>query len=112
MSATHDSTLPPRESDLHEIRVHGHLDERWADWLEGLAFTHGSDGTTTLTGPLADQAALHGVLNRIETWLYRSCLFDAWSPTEKESPDEAIVRDQSGSAAVLTLWTSDAHRGL
>ena len=65
MTATHDSTPPPRESDLHEIRVHGHLDERWADWLEGLAFTHESDGTTTLTGPLADQAALHGVLNRI-----------------------------------------------
>ena len=39
--------------------------ERWADWLEGLTFTHESDGTTTLTGPLADQAALHGVLNRI-----------------------------------------------
>jgi hypothetical protein len=51
--------------ELREIRVHGHLDGRWADWLEGLAFTHESDGSTSLTGPLADQAALHGVLNRI-----------------------------------------------
>jgi hypothetical protein len=79
MSATDGSTRGPgapeasrqarevgrHESELHEIRVQGHLDERWADWLEGLAFTHESDGTTTLTGPLADQAALHGVLNRI-----------------------------------------------
>ena len=65
MSATDGSTRPQHEFELHEIRVQGHLDQRWADWLEGLTFTHESDGTTTLTGPLADQAALHGVLNRI-----------------------------------------------
>ncbi|TME26618.1 MAG: hypothetical protein E6I75_26105 [Chloroflexi bacterium] len=65
MSATDGSTRRPYDFELHEIRVHGHLDQRWADWLEGLTFTHESDGTTTLTGPLADQAALHGVLNRI-----------------------------------------------
>ena len=50
---------------MHEIRLEGHLDQHWADWLDGLAITHESDGTTTLSGPLADQAALHGVLNRI-----------------------------------------------
>src|SRR5712692_7258245 len=55
----------PDGFELHEIRVQGHLDERWSDWMEGLAVTRESDGTTTLTGPLADQAALHGVLNRI-----------------------------------------------
>ena len=52
-------------SEIHEIRVQGRLDDRWVDWLEGLAFTRENDGTTTLTGPLADQAALHGVLNTI-----------------------------------------------
>ena len=52
-------------SEMHEIRVQGRLDDRWADWLEGLTLTRENDGTTTLTGPLADQAALHGVLNRI-----------------------------------------------
>ena len=55
----------PDDYGLHEIRVQGHLDELWSDWMEGLVFTHESDGTTTLTGPLADQAALHGVLTRI-----------------------------------------------
>jgi hypothetical protein len=49
----------------YEIRIKGHLHERWADWLAGLAFAHESNGTTNLHGPLADQAALHGVLNRI-----------------------------------------------
>ena len=65
MSATDGPARRSHELELHEIRVEGHLDERWADW-EGLTFTHESDGTTTLTGPLADQAAaLHGVLTRI-----------------------------------------------
>ena len=51
--------------EIHEIRVQGRLDDRWVDWLEGLALTREDDGTTTLTGPLADQAALHGLLNTI-----------------------------------------------
>ena len=53
------------EPGRYAIRVKGHLDLRWADWFEGLTFTHASDGTTTLAGPLADQAALHGVLTKI-----------------------------------------------
>ena len=65
MSATDSSTGHRDEVRLHEIRIQGHLDERWTDWLEGLTFTHESDGTTALAGPLADQAALHGVLNKI-----------------------------------------------
>ena len=65
MNATDGPARRSQELELHEIRVEGHLDERWADWLESLTFTHETDGTTTLTGPLADQAALHGVLNRI-----------------------------------------------
>jgi hypothetical protein len=65
MSAKDGSTRRPHELEQHEIRVQGHLDDRWAESLEGLTFTHESDGTTTLTGHIHDQAALHGVLNRI-----------------------------------------------
>lgn len=50
---------------IYEIKIKGHLDDCWADWFEGLTFSHESDGTTTLHGPLTDQAALHGVLNGI-----------------------------------------------
>jgi hypothetical protein len=51
------------ESELYEIRLKGHLDaHRWADRFEGLSFTHKSDGTTVLSGPVVDQAALHGLL--------------------------------------------------
>lgn len=49
----------------YELRVAGHLDERWAGWFAGLALTHEDDGTTALRGPVADQAELHGHLARV-----------------------------------------------
>jgi hypothetical protein len=48
--------------DIYRIRVGGHLDDRWSDWLGGLAIQRQADGTSLLVGPLADQAALHGVI--------------------------------------------------
>ena len=50
---------------IYEIKIKGYLDDRWADWFEGMTFTHESDGNTTLCGPVTDQAALHGILNGI-----------------------------------------------
>ena len=49
----------------YEICVKGHLDARWGAWFDGLTLTHGSDGTTTIHGPVADQAALHGLLQKV-----------------------------------------------
>jgi GTPase len=46
----------------YAIRVDGHLDDHWSTWFGGLTITRNSDGTTTLAGPVADQAQLHGVL--------------------------------------------------
>ena len=48
-----------------EIRVRGHLEARWSDWLEGLTLTRQSDGTTVIEGPVVDQAALFGVISRL-----------------------------------------------
>ena len=50
---------------IYQIRVDGHLDERWTGWFYDLAITHESDGTTTLRGPLPDQTVLHTILDRI-----------------------------------------------
>jgi hypothetical protein len=47
---------------VYEIRLQGHLDQRWAAWFDGLAISDESDGSTLLRGPLVDEAALHGVL--------------------------------------------------
>jgi hypothetical protein len=47
------------------LRVDGHLDDHWSTWFSGLALTLESDGTTRLTGLVADQAAVHGLLAKI-----------------------------------------------
>ena len=52
-------------SESYRIRVRGHLDGRWSDWIGGLAIHLQEDGTTVLVGPVVDQAALHGVIIRI-----------------------------------------------
>ena len=58
---------PKRDSDgpmVYQIRLEGHLGPQWADWFEGLIIT-GDDGDTLLTGPVVDQAALHGLLRKV-----------------------------------------------
>ena len=65
MSETHVLPEYPDESGLYEIRIKGHLDNRWADWFEGLTITLEEDGDTLLTGPVIDQAALHGLLKKV-----------------------------------------------
>jgi hypothetical protein len=49
----------------YAIRVDGHLDDHWSGWLGGLALTRDADGATTVTVEVADQAQLHGVLDRL-----------------------------------------------
>ena len=49
----------------YEIRIQGHLGLQWTDWFEGLAITQQAHGETLLSGPVVDQAALHGLLNRV-----------------------------------------------
>ncbi|MBV9577948.1 MAG: hypothetical protein JO057_05085 [Chloroflexi bacterium] len=53
------------EGGSYEIRLKGHLNARWADWFDGLTLTQDSDGTTLLSGPVVDQAALHGLLAKV-----------------------------------------------
>ena len=48
-----------------EIRVKGQLDRHWSDWFEGLTITHTDQNETVLTGPVVDQAALHGLLAKL-----------------------------------------------
>ncbi len=49
----------------YEIRITGHLAPRWEAWFDGLTLTTEDDGTTTIHGPVADQAALHGLLQKL-----------------------------------------------
>ena len=59
------STGSHSDAGRYEIRVKGHLHSRWAAWFEGLMLTNHSDGTTVISGPVLDQAALHGLLQKV-----------------------------------------------
>jgi hypothetical protein len=52
-------------SGRYEIRIRGHLDGRWADWFGGMTMALEDNGDTTMTGPIVDQAALHGMLKKV-----------------------------------------------
>ncbi len=55
----------PNQPTVYRIRIKGHLDSEWTDWFEGLTITLDEDGNTLLSGPVADQAALHGLLKKV-----------------------------------------------
>lgn len=65
MSELNTSEASGPEAGRYEIRLTGHLHERWAAWFDGLTVSHRGDGTTVISGPIADQAALHGLLQRV-----------------------------------------------
>lgn len=50
---------------IYQIRIKSHLGSDWTDWFEGLTITLEEDGDTLLTGPVVDQAALHGLLKKV-----------------------------------------------
>ena len=70
----------------YEIRLKGHLDTRWANRFEGLTITLEENGDTLLTGPVIDQAALHGLLKKVR---------DLGMPLVSVSPVEPDQADQS-----------------
>lgn len=53
------------QDECYEIRIKGHLDEHWSEWFDGLAIAYPGDNETLISGPVADQAALHGLLARV-----------------------------------------------
>ena len=65
MTETHASTADQDEAGRYEIRLQGHLDAQWAAWFGGLTLTLEANGDTLLTGPVVDQAALHGLLRKV-----------------------------------------------
>lgn len=59
------TTSHPPTPAHYEIRLSGEIDEHWTAWFDGLTVRQGGERTTVITGPFADQAALHGVLQRV-----------------------------------------------
>lgn len=65
MSDEHQDKPESNQPLVYEIRIRGQLDDKWTDWFEGLTVTLPENGDTLLTGPVADQAALHGLLKKV-----------------------------------------------
>ena len=80
-----------REATRYEIRLQGHLDSRWAAWFDGLALSHDSDGTTLISGQVADQAALHGLLQRVRDL---GLPLVSVTPMDPDPPDAATAESR------------------
>jgi hypothetical protein len=65
MSNKPDPITDPSRPMVYQIRLKGHLGSQWTDWFEGLTITLEDNGDTLLTGPVVDQAALHGLLKKV-----------------------------------------------
>src|SRR4051812_46109839 len=65
MSRELNSEIYPGEPAVYEIRIKGHLGSQWTDWFGGATITLEDNGDTILTGPVVDQAALHGLLKKV-----------------------------------------------
>ncbi len=65
MSNKRNPKTDPSQAMVYQIRLQGHLGPQWTDWFGGLTITLEDNGDTLLTGPVVDQAALHGLLRKV-----------------------------------------------
>jgi hypothetical protein len=75
-----------RTSMRYTIRVKGHLGPQWSEWFDWMTITLEADGTTSLSGPVADQAALHGLLVRVRDLGLELISVGQYDP-DRDSPD-------------------------
>jgi hypothetical protein len=76
----------PESPRIYQIRLEGHLGRQWTDWFDGLTITLEENGDTLLTGPVVDQAALHGLLKKVRD-LGLPLISFVQVPSQKEEPD-------------------------
>jgi len=114
MSDKHTFEETQSQYPHYEIRLKGHLNARWADWFEGLSITPEEHGDTLLSGPVLDQATLHGLLKKVrdlgiplvsvnriqpnETYVYRS------KKGEKMNPGVPASKKLDTKVLLSTLW--------
>ncbi len=93
MPHTSKSRTEPGEPMIYQIRVKGHLGSRWERWFDDMTVTPQADGDTILTGPVADQAALHGLLRRVRDLGVPLISVMEIEPTQADGPDATADAD-------------------
>ncbi|HEY0070265.1 MAG TPA: hypothetical protein VGE04_09890 [Chloroflexia bacterium] len=89
MSNKLSSGIDPTQPAVYQIRVKGHLGRQWTDWFGGLTITLEDNGDTLLTGPVADQAALHGLLKKVRDLGTPLISVNRVRPDQTERPESA-----------------------
>jgi hypothetical protein len=87
MSNERSPKRDPSEPIVYQIRVTGHLGSEWIDWFEGLSITLQDNGETLLSGPVIDQAALHGLLRKVRDLGMPLLSVIRLQPNQADAPD-------------------------
>jgi len=104
---------PSSNARYYEIRIKGHLSPQWIDWFEGLTITLEEDGNTLLTGPVADQAALHGLLKKVRDLGMSLVSVNQVPPLEptkqpfkekRMNTNNKLIEIQDKKVTLSTLW--------
>ena len=85
-----NKSIPKTDSGqpmIYQIRIKGHLGHQWTDWFEGLTITQEENGDTLLTGPVVDQAALHGLLKKVRDLGMPLLSIDRVHPNQADAAD-------------------------
>jgi len=82
------------EPPTYAVRIQGHLDSRWAAWFEGLTIRQEEQGVTLLTGPLLDQAALHGLMRKVRDLGLTLLSITHAAPDQGSTPDARSAPDE------------------
>ncbi len=97
MSETHGWTEDHHAPGQYEIRLKGHLDDKWADWFDGLTITRADNGETLLHGAVIDQATLHGLLRNVRDLGLPLLLVMQVDPQQANGPDGNVDTDNHHS---------------
>jgi uncharacterized protein DUF6326 len=107
MSNEPEQSTDPVGPVVYQIKVKGHLGPQWTDWFEGLPVTLEEDGNTLLTGPVADQAALHGLLKKV-----RDLGLPLISVTQVPLNEAHHDHTQEGDARMNTISRTTEREGM
>ncbi len=106
MTNRDNPTTEPNPPAVYQIRIKGHLNEQWVDWFEGMNITLEEDGNTLLTGPVIDQAALHGLLRKVRDAGMTLLSVNQYYSTKGEKSMDTTVNTSGMKAIVYTKFGS------